>query len=431
MSYKTDRLTALLPDILNTDTESLFYHLLDAVAAELMQADEAVKGLLHSHWVDYAQGDALDGLGSIFNVSRRQLRGKDQSGTVQMETDDAFRLRLKSVVALYTGGGTVNAIKGAVRSALGLPFNLDQLKLTDDKLKQAIDNLVTVREFKANFNTLQVDNVQQIDNMSILTVGVDSTSTEAQPPEIEWRFTSGSGRHLSVTMSGSTDGLQSKPGFIVPQDAVLYLSSNNDGLHAVLNGQDVSSYFVGSGGKPARLPSIPQGHSEWTFRAGSGFWDESHFDTDLFGACDSFDTPAFQIKLQQAQKIPLEIEVVVPYHLESAVGHLAEQYKYNGPLLVFAGLPPESIQEVVDDTRAAGVRATVQFTLNLYEDHPMAESMRLSGVQSLHDDMKLREGMFAIGTLNRTTESNDTRERLLVGNVFDRTNFDGVFGFVA
>ncbi len=71
MSYKTDRLTDLFPEAYAVgDRESLLYKLLDAVGAEFMAADEAIKRLLKSHWVDYAEGAGLDGLAATFGVTR-------------------------------------------------------------------------------------------------------------------------------------------------------------------------------------------------------------------------------------------------------------------------------------------------------------------------------------------------------------------------
>ena len=138
MSYKTDRLTDLFPDAYAArDGESLLYKLLDAVGAEFMGADEAIKRLLKSHWVDYAEGAALDGLAATFGVSRRRLRDGD------LEDDDGFRQRLKSIVPLFAGGGTRRAVIGAVRSALGLPFDLNQLNLASGfaALQRAIEDL--------------------------------------------------------------------------------------------------------------------------------------------------------------------------------------------------------------------------------------------------------------------------------------------------
>ena len=71
MSYKTERLTQLFPETYAaSDRQSLLYQLLDAVGAELMAADESIKRLLKSHWVDYAEGPALDGLAASHAARR-------------------------------------------------------------------------------------------------------------------------------------------------------------------------------------------------------------------------------------------------------------------------------------------------------------------------------------------------------------------------
>ncbi len=447
MSYKTDRLLALLPDVFAVESESLLYHLLDAVGAEFMQADESIKRLLRSHWVNYADGAALDALASIYNVSRRRLRDGE------LESDDAFRLRLKSVVDLFTGGGSVRAVKGAVRSALGLPFDLDQLNLSSEfqSLRDDIEALVVLEEFKTQFSTVFGNNVQRAGDLAELRVSVDSASTSAARPEIQWHFTRGSARHLRLVVTGTTDGFQSKTGFIVPEDGTLYLSGDTDGnLKVVLNSQDVSASFTGlitdadlKAGKtppPTRLPLVPQGHSEWTFRAGSGVWDESVFDEGQLGAVDSFGSsdadaagvaaPQFEISLQQGQKTPLEFDVRVPYFLKQAVEQLASLHNYpSNSLLVFEGLPPERIQDVVNQTRAAGVRGTVQFTLNLYDNHFLNDVLRLRSTQHTQEDAGAREGLFALGSVDKAQETHDVGEVFLIGSVFDRTTFNGSYGF--
>ncbi|MDP9409659.1 MAG: hypothetical protein M3P70_04010, partial [Actinomycetota bacterium] len=92
MSYKTKALLDALPDAYAIDdAESLLYKLLDAFGAELMVADEKVKRLLKSHWVNYADGPALDGLAAVYGVRRRTLRDG-----LTRESDDAFRTRLKA-----------------------------------------------------------------------------------------------------------------------------------------------------------------------------------------------------------------------------------------------------------------------------------------------------------------------------------------------
>src|SRR4051812_30707851 len=119
MSFKTDRLVAPFPDAYAArEGGALLYTVLDAVGAELMRGDASVKDLLKSHWIDYAQGGGLDGLGALLGVARRLL----PDGTP--EGDDTFRPLVKATVSSFVGGGTVEAMKGSVRAALGLPYDL-------------------------------------------------------------------------------------------------------------------------------------------------------------------------------------------------------------------------------------------------------------------------------------------------------------------
>ena len=70
MSDKSNKLVSLFPESYSAgETESLLYKLLDTFGAALAQSDEGVRQLLRSHWVDYAAGLALDGLGSILASS--------------------------------------------------------------------------------------------------------------------------------------------------------------------------------------------------------------------------------------------------------------------------------------------------------------------------------------------------------------------------
>ena len=144
MSYKSARLAALFPDVYSaSDRGSVLGALLDAIGAELTAADESVKVLLRSHWVHYASHDGLDGLAASYGLERRTLR----SGA--LEDDEALRRRLQERVVEYTGGGTVAAVEGSVRSALGLPFDLDDLPLPDgfEAFRRDLQSLVRVVEF--------------------------------------------------------------------------------------------------------------------------------------------------------------------------------------------------------------------------------------------------------------------------------------------
>ncbi len=419
MSYKTDRLVDLLPDVYAAaEPESLLYKLLDVVGAELMVADAAVKRLLKSHWVDFASGAALDGLGAVYGVGRRRLR--DGS----LETDAAFRRRLRSVVPLFTGGGTVRAVKGAVQSALGLPFDLDTLNLPAallDDLKQLVD----VQEFPPTRERVVIDAVTQVGDSSELALQTEAPSVAEAWPRIEWTLTAGSGRLLSLERLDTNQGVRSDEGLLVPPGAKLVLSAGVGGaLSAVLGVQDVTGSFANlDGSTPPVLPAVPPAHSEWRFRARGGMFDVSGFDDG-----ETFDVPLFRVELSWLRAQPLTFEVVVPYFLQSVVAQLVARHGYTGEVFVFQGLPLEVIQQVVDQTRAAGVRGSVHFSLQFLEDHGQRERLAVDAVHRAAEDAGAVDAL-AMGSLNTITESQDAAERFGLAGMFDVSTFDGPFSY--
>src|SRR5919202_1702631 len=420
MSEKTGRLVELFPDAYAaTETESLLYKLLDAIGAEFMVADAAVKRLLKSHWVDYAEGAALDGLGAIYGIGRRLLLG----GTP--ETDEAFRLRLKSVVPLFTGGGTVRAVRGAVRSALGLPFDLDQLNLPPgyEALRQDLEQLVVVEEFSPTVERVLEDAVAPVGDASELTLVVDIPAVQEDRPRIVWTFTDGGGRLLSLELVGANAGVKAEPDLVVPAGKSLVLSAEANGLlSAAIDLDDVTRYFTNLDGTvPAILPDVPAQRSEWTFRARSGVVDISAFD-----GADTFDLPRFRVELAWLRRQPLTFDVHVPYFLQEVVAALRERHGYTGELFVFQGLPPEAIQQVVDQTRAAGVRGSVQFTLDFFETHDQAEQLAFRADHRLAEDAGATETL-VVGSVDARVETHQIGEVFALGGVFDVATFDTDF----
>jgi hypothetical protein len=369
LSYKTRELAKLFPEAYaSDDANSLLHKLLTVFGAELMVADAKVKQLLKSHWVNYASGRALDGLASIYGLRRRFL----PNGTP--EPDAVFRQRLKSVVPLFTGGGTRRAVLGAVRSALGLPFDLDQLNLpaSNGTLRTDFESLVTLDEFSPTTERLLETGVTEVEGATEVTLVVDIPSVEESRPQIRWTFPSGqppsgSGRRLSVelvgalTESGDPVGLRSKDDLLVRSGESLILTARANGaLNAAIGAEDKSDFFTNlDGTEPAIMPEVPLGRSEWRFRAHSGL-----FDIGTFGD-DTFDVPRYEVEMTWTRYEPLSFDVRVPYFLENAVRKLERQHHLEGRIVVFRGLPQEAIQEVVDQTRAAGVRGHVHFSLQL------------------------------------------------------------------
>src|SRR5215210_3808342 len=209
-----------------------------------MTADEKVKRLLRSHWVNYADGPALDGLAAIFGVRRRLLYDG-----VTLESDDAFRTRLKAVVPTFAGGGTRQAVLGAVRSAFGLPFDLRDLDLPEEfaALRADIERLIILEEFSPRTETLVDDRVAENDDASQLTLVVDTQTVRETRPRIRWTFRGNDGRQrMSVELVGTTEGIKTvREGLVVPANEPLILSAGaEDLLNARLAGEDVSGLFV-------------------------------------------------------------------------------------------------------------------------------------------------------------------------------------------
>ena len=436
MSYKTDRLTDLFPQAYAAgDRESLLYKLLDAVGAEFMAADEAIKRLLKSHWVDYAEGAGLDGLAATFGVTRRRLRSGD------LESDDAFRQRLKSIVPLFAGGGTRRAVIGAVRSALGLPFDLDQLNLGPDytALRSDIENLIRLEEFSPKGERILGSDVAEIlvDGRPASEVAIDINlpSVGAQRPAIRWQFTQGGARELALVVTPlapggaaplTVQGVKSVEALVIPAGETLVLTAVENGrLSAAIGFTELAASFTNlDGSTPAVLPQVPEGGSRWSFRAQSGLYDIS-----LFDDVNTFDLPLFAIELSWQRYEPLTFDVHVPYFLKEAVAGLAAFYKYPGSLFVFEGLPVEALVDVVDQTRAAGVRGSVQFSLNFLDVHNQFERFTVDGQHSIVERLDVADALTAT-SVNDNAEDQDMRETLVIGAVWDISPLDQGHGFV-
>jgi hypothetical protein len=423
MSYKTEELTRVLPDAYATDdAESLLYKLLDTAGAELMVADEKLKALLKSHWVDYASGPALDGLGAIFGVERREL----QIGG--LEDDDQFRLRLKAVVPLFTGGGTVKAVLGAVRSALGLPFDLDQLNLprAQAALREDIEKLVTLTEFSPSSERLVENAVSETGGASELLMVVEVSTVSEDIPRVEWTFLTGGGRLLSLERLDKGTGVKSDEALVVPRSGILVLSADEHGrLIATIGAEDVSELFTNlDGTTPALLPEVPPHRSEWRFRAQSGLYGIGEFDGD-----DTYDLPSYQVEMSFTRHERLTFDVQVPYFLKNSVDALRERHDYDRDLFVFQGLPHQRIQEVVDQTRAAGVRGNVIFTLDFYETHDQREERCATLAVHRASENMAADDALTLGSINREAEDQDMEEVFVIGGVWDVAAFDGSFSF--
>jgi hypothetical protein len=342
-------------------------------------------------------------------------------------------VRLQATVPLFTGGGTRHAVLGAVRSALGLPFNPEQLRLPPQyqALREDIDKLVVLREFSPTGDRVLASHVTTValdarTNASELVLAVNATTVSESLPRIDWTFEQGGGRRLSVERLDVGQGFRSRESFIIPPGKTLLLSADAQGrLSAVLEGAEVRDLFVNlDGTSPALLPPVPTTASDWRFRAQSGLLNVSVFDGG-----DTFDLPRFRVALSRLRLQPLTFEVEVPYFLQQAVADLKARHHFAGELFIFEGIPLEHIQAVVDQTRAAGVRGSVVFSLTFFESHPQDERFRGVSLHRHAEDAGARDALLVANT-NEHVESHDSTDRLIIPGVFDISPFDGPFVFL-
>ena len=421
MSRKTDRLVALFPDAYAaTDSSSLLYKLLDSFGAELLETERSIKDLLKSHWVDYANGRALDGLGAIYNVTRRRLPGGGE------EPDEAFRLRLKSIVSLFTGGGTPRAVVGAIRSALGLPFNLEVLDVPD-QVKQDLEKLVTLIEFSPTGERL-VDEILSAADAGELVLDVTTESVQAGDPTLAWTFTKSRGRLLRIERLDTNTGIEAidpNNALVVPQGQTLFLSRKSDGLvQAFLDGVEVSDRFQAIGGGPPLLPEVAGFNHQWQFSAGKAAqFDLSRFDFD------TLDLPWFRVEMIWERFKPLTFDVYIPFFLKQAVDDIKARYGLDRDIFVYEGLEIGVIQEVLDRTRAAGVQGSIHFSLYFYSNQTQEEAFVMDIDHHVVEDAGAAEELTTASGA-QLAETHDVVTSLALGGVHDVSTFDSGFAFI-
>ena len=439
MSFKTDRLVSLFPDAYAVrEGASLLHALLDAIGWELMQGDAAIKNLLKSHWVDYAKDGGLDGLGALLGVERRLLPDGTREG------DDTFRPLVKSTVSSFIGGGTVEAMKGAVRAVLGLPYDLALLQqqlvarggspAAVAALVDGLATLVKVEEFSPKLEVALGEAAADVGG-NTLTLDVDSSSIEPMPPRFEWTFTGGGGRALALRRQDTGTGVVADPAFLVPRGKRLVLAgATTADFTASIDSFDVSTRFTAIDGvsRPA-LPRVPPGASKWVLTSAHG----AVFDTARFDRNETFDAASFSVRMEWVRLQPLVFDVIVPFFVEAAVQRLLAGTGYENRFKLFKGLSLDAIQRVVDRSRAAGVRGMVQYAIALpgesieqtpWEDHAAVEQFSAALDHSHTADHQAAESL-AVGALDSEAERHDANERFAIGGVFNVAVFDGAFGF--
>jgi hypothetical protein len=270
---------------------------------------------------------------------------------------------------------------------------------------------------------------------STTILNVNFTSVQPVPPRVEWTFTQGGGRHLSLVREDTGTGVISVGEFEVPEGSTLVMAEDGKGVFsASINTTDVTAWFSNVGGTvPPQLPNVPAGVSRWIFSANRS----AEFDISTFDAGETFDAADFLVKMVWTRYQPLMFDVIIPYFVDAAVRRIVTGSGYENRFKVFKGISLDAIQEVVDDRRAAGVRGMVQYSLTLpgesleanpWDDQGPAELFSADLENAETETHDAREDLL-VGALGTSVESHDSYERFVLGAVFNHSVFDGSFGF--
>lgn len=127
---RIDRTIKKFPqEVYTRDPTSTLFNYLKSFTAEFELLDIEITGLLNAIQIDTATGTDLNTIGALFKIVRT-------SG----ETDDQLRSRIKSFVASFIGGGTVESLKSAMADILSvLPADITLVEFDDMKVRLEID----------------------------------------------------------------------------------------------------------------------------------------------------------------------------------------------------------------------------------------------------------------------------------------------------
>ena len=254
---------------------------------------------MRSHWVDTAGGKDLDGMGAIFGIRRKEG-----------EPDREFRIRLKTAIISYNGGGTIGAIKMLVRIALALPPGQDI---------EIVENPVVPmkKSWKVRAGT---------------EFSVNPRSTASSPLDITIAVDTPDAKISDPVLKNVTTGEEIRFGGELKHGDVLKISKGM----ASLNDRDVSSRICGC------IDTLPRRSTQWKYSeavgANVGTFDSTEFDRSVF-AIDIVSSVTFEWTARK----PAAFELYVTKQMLSG-----------------AGVTRGYVQDIVDSVKACGVRAEVK-----------------------------------------------------------------------
>lgn len=281
------------------DEGSLLHTLIESLSRELDIAEETLFDIIRTKWVETAEADDLDSLGSLVGLRRFS------------EEDDAhFRTRLVRAVDEYKGGGTVTSILEAVRRLVRTESEGSVTIVENPEAPGSAEFTVRAGD-NWQFSS---ESIEDADPTIALTV---EEGGEVSKPEIA-NIDTGE----SFTFDGKLGSGQT-------------LSISREGIK--LDGKEVAK-----GESPNLIPRLPRWTSTWRYSESLGemvgVFDEARFDEQTFAV----GIPPVRIRFEWERLKPAEFEVRV-----------------DGEILESSDISKEYLQKVVDSMKAAGTIATV------------------------------------------------------------------------
>lgn len=95
-----DSLMARYPEFYYKESGGNFYKVEQIEASQLCLIRDMLEEVRDNHWIDYASGPALDHMGKLLGITRRED-----------EDDETLKLRIKATIPTLAGGGTISMLQ--------------------------------------------------------------------------------------------------------------------------------------------------------------------------------------------------------------------------------------------------------------------------------------------------------------------------------
>lgn len=444
------------------NVRSLFYQLIRVFGQTLDQAEADLLKVMYAHFVDTADNEGSQGLGSaqkgdldkILTLYLESLGGTSQlkqvdrpTGEAGMASDDLYRKRMKGLIeVLQKGASTKEGIVAIVAANLGI--------VGEDTAAIAARNQIRIVEFLPQSlppvpRTVAVGEIFTLTNANLVEAQPGKTTPDIRIQVLnEWLIPLVNPRLINLTRNQSIQ----YQGSIKRGDVLRFFANGT----ASLNGVPIAIL-----GTP---PTLPLSNSDWRFEADLGFaqarfdqaaFDFSTYDRDLlqdaqvaqfdhtlfdFSTFDqgawsqiayfdqasrvdqsifAFDTPAVEIELSLFKLTPACFTVYIPWDIEGFTEKLDD----------LDDRPRNQIKYIVDKVKAAGVYAVIAYEKQfLTEVQEMTETFQGAIQTRLPEAQEMAEG-FQIGSLQSSHIVQEMSDTLITAGIFDYTRFDSLNSF--